>query len=410
MRVRYQTAPHPEFEVCKDISFILYSNNFTTFYLMNITSKMKLFFALLSLIVMACQHPNTQNDLTLKIPNERPYTIEMVFDGVQNPWGMDWLPDGSILVTEKSGVLYHVVGDKVTEISGLPEVFNWGQGGLLDVALHPNFTKNRWVYLTMATTLSDGEGGNTTLVRGQLNENKLDSVQILYKATPNVAEGQHFGSRIAFDNQGHVFFSVGDRFHRDEYPQDITVDGGKIYRLNDDGSIPQDNPFYNIPGAKQAIYSYGHRNPQGLVMHPETGVLWEHEHGPRGGDELNIIEPGLNYGWPVITYGINYNGTTITEQTENPQMQQPQYYWVPSIAPCGMTFVTGDRYPQWKNQLLVGSLKFAYIEMLELEGTTVIGRQKIAENIGRVRNVKMGPDDIIYVGIEGEGVVRLQPR
>ena len=363
----------------------------------------------LSLLIISCQHPNAQSDLTLKIPNERPYTLEMVFDGVQNPWGMDWLPDGSMLVTEKSGVLYHVKGEEVTEISGLPEVFNWGQGGLLDVALHPDFAQNRWVYLTMATTIGGGEGGNTTLVRGQLIENRLDSLQILYKATPNVPDGQHFGSRIAFDKQGHVFFGVGDRFHRDQYPQDINIDGGKIYRLNDDGSIPEDNPFYNSPGAKKAIYSFGHRNPQGLTMHPETGVLWEHEHGPRGGDEINIIEPGLNYGWPVITYGINYNGTTITEQTEDPAMQQPQYYWVPSIAPCGMTFVTGDRYPNWKNQLLVGSLKFAYIEMLELEGTKVIGRQKIAENIGRVRNVKMGPDDIVYVGIEGEGVVRLKP-
>ncbi|NBT87606.1 MAG: PQQ-dependent sugar dehydrogenase [Flavobacteriaceae bacterium] len=370
---------------------------------------MKWYIALLGLMMLACQHPNAQNDLTLKVPNDRPYTIEMVFDGVQNPWGMDWLPDGSMLITEKSGVLFHFKNGNATEISGLPEVFNWGQGGLLDVAVHPDFGQNKWVYFTMATTIGGGEGGNTTLVRGQLNENRLDSIEVLYKATPNVPDGQHFGSRIAFDQKGHVFFSVGDRFHRDQYPQDINVDGGKIYRLNEDGSIPKDNPFFNTPGANKAIYSYGHRNPQGLAMHPETGVLWEHEHGPRGGDELNIIEPGLNYGWPIITYGINYNGTIITEQTEDPQMQQPQYYWVPSIAPCGMTFVTGDRYPQWKNQLLVGSLKFAYIEMLQLEGTKVVGRQKIAENIGRVRNVKMGPDDILYVGVEGEGVVRLKP-
>ncbi|MDA9127449.1 PQQ-dependent sugar dehydrogenase [Flavobacteriaceae bacterium] len=370
---------------------------------------MKWYFALLGLMMLACQHPNAQNDLTLKVPNDRPYTIEMVFDGVQNPWGMDWLPDGSMLITEKSGVLFHLKDGNAREILGLPEVFNWGQGGLLDVAVHPDFGQNKWVYFTMATTIGGGEGGNTTLVRGQLNENRLDSIEVLYKATPNVPDGQHFGSRIAFDQKGHVFFSVGDRFHRDQYPQDINVDGGKIYRLNEDGSIPKDNPFFNTPGANKAIYSYGHRNPQGLAMHPETGVLWEHEHGPRGGDELNIIEPGLNYGWPIITYGINYNGTIITEQTEDPQMRQPQYYWVPSIAPCGMTFVTGDRYPQWKNQLLVGSLKFAYIEMLQLEGTKVVGRQKIAENIGRVRNVKMGPDDIVYVGVEGEGVVRLKP-
>ena len=365
---------------------------------------------ILSLLIIGCQHPNAQGEFTLEIPNERPYTIEMVFDGVQNPWGMDWLPDGSMLITEKSGDLFHLKEQTITKISGLPEVFNWGQGGLLDVAVHPNFEKNRWVYFTMATTRGEGKGGNTTLVRGQLREKHLDSVQVLYKATPNVPEGQHFGSRIAFDQTGHVFFSIGDRFHRDQYPQDISIDGGKIYRLNDDGSIPEDNPFYQTSKAKKAIYSYGHRNPQGLTIHPQTGVLWAHEHGPRGGDELNIIEPGLNYGWPIITYGINYNGTTITEQTENPDMQQPQYYWVPSIAPCGMAFVTGDRYPNWQNQLLVGSLKFAYIEMLKLEGTKVVARQKIAENIGRVRNVKMGPDNLVYVGVEGEGVVRLRPR
>ena len=365
---------------------------------------------LFSLFFLACQHPNAQSELALKIPNERPYTIELIFDQVQNAWGMDWLPDGSMLVTEKSGILYKVKDGKADEISGLPEVFNWGQGGLLDVAVHPNFSENNWVFLTLSSPAGEGQGGNTALIRGELNENRLESVEVLYKASPNVPEGQHFGSRITFDGKGHVLFSIGDRFHRDEFPQDLKVDGGKIYRLNEDGSIPKDNPFYNSINAKKAIYSYGHRNPQGLTIHPETGLIWAHEHGPRGGDELNIIEPGLNYGWPIITYGINYNGTIITEQTQREGMEQPKYYWVPSIAPCGMAFVTGNRYPGWRNQLLVGSLKFAYIEMLEFEGNKVIGRQKIAENIGRVRNVKMGPDDMIYVGIEGEGVVRLTPR
>ena len=323
---------------------------------------------------------------------------------------MDWLSDGSMLVTEKSGVLYRVKDGKADKISGIPEVFNWGQGGLLDVAVHPNFSENNWVFLTLSSPVGEGQGGNTALIRGELNENRLESVEVLYKASPNVPEGQHFGSRIAFDGKGHVLFSIGDRFHRDEFPQDLEVDGKKIYRLNEDGSIPKDNPFYNSIKAKKAIYSYGHRNPQGLTIHPETGLIWAHEHGPRGGDELNIIEPGLNYGWPIITYGINYNGTIITEQTQREGLEQPKYYWVPSIAPCGMSFITGNRYPRWRNQLLVGSLKFAYIEMLEFEGNKVIGRQKIAENIGRVRNVKMGPDDMIYVGIEGEGVVRLTPR
>ena len=193
-------------------------------------------------------------------------------------------------------------------------------------------------------------------------------------------------------------------------PQDIGRDGGKIYRLHDDGRIPADNPFVGVSGAKEAVYSYGHRNPQGMDLHPITGEIWTHEHGPKGGDEVNIIKKGANYGWPVISYGVNYSGTSFTDLTEKEGMEQPVHYWVPSIAPCGMAFVTGDKFPAWKNQLLVGSLKFNYVELLKLDGNKVVGREKIADGIGRVRNVRVGPNGYIYIALEGQGIVRLLPN
>jgi glucose/arabinose dehydrogenase len=227
---------------------------------------------------------------------------------------------------------------------------------------------------------------------------------------PNTTKGQHFGSRIVFDNDGYVYFSIGERGERDVNPQDITRDCGKIYRLHDDGSVPADNPFVNTENAKTAIYSYGHRNPQGLIKNPETGAIWDHEHGPKGGDEINIIEKGKNYGWPVISYGINYNGTSFTDITEKEGMEQPVFYWVPSIAPSGMTFVTSDKYPDWKGNILVGSLKFKYLERLVLENGKVVKREKLFEDIGRVRNVLEARDGFIYLAVEGVGIVKIIPN
>ncbi|MBT8385535.1 MAG: PQQ-dependent sugar dehydrogenase, partial [Bacteroidia bacterium] len=234
--------------------------------------------------------------------------------------------------------------------------------------------------------------------------------QLLYKASPNSTRGQHFGSRIEFDNKGYLYFSVGDRGNRDENPQDITKDGGKIYRLHDDGRIPSDNPFMNSSGAKKAIYSFGHRNPQGMVKHPQTGEIWTHEHGPKGGDEINIVKPGKNYGWPTISYGINYDGTSFTDHTALPGMEQPLHYWVPSIAPSGMEFVTSDIYPSWKGNLLVGSLKFQYVDRCVLNGDKVTKEEKLIEGVGRVRTIKQGPDGYIYVGVENVGIVKIIPK
>ncbi|MGJ8667053.1 MAG: PQQ-dependent sugar dehydrogenase [Patiriisocius sp.] len=374
---------------------------------------MKLNLLLLTIIVSftSCQAPKKKNDVALNTPSKRSYTTQKVVDNLNNPWGMTWLPDGAMLITEKSGELIHFKNETKTEVKNVPEVYNRGQGGLLDIELHPDYKNNGWIYITFASTEDGGEGGHTKLIRCKLSEDlALTNIETLYKARPNTTKGQHFGSRIEFDNNGYLFFSIGERGERDVNPQDIKRDGGKIYRLNDDGSIPEDNPFVNETGAKKAIYTYGNRNPQGMDLNPTTGEIWIHEHGPKGGDEVNIVKKGANYGWPVISYGINYSGSKFTEKTKQEGMEQPIYYWVPSIAPCGMTFVTGDLYPDWKGDLLVGSLKFNYVELLELDGNKITGRKKIAEDIGRVRNIEQAPDGYIYVAVEGDGIYKVIPE
>lgn len=363
-------------------------------------------------VLLSCrsEHKDPNDGLALDSGTTSSYRIETVVPELNNPWGMTWLPDGAMLITEKSGELIHFKDGKKTQIKDTPDIYVRGQGGFLDVVLHPNYKTNGWIYFTHASSEGGGEGGNTKLIRAKLDGDRLTNIESLYKATPNTTKGQHFGSRIAFDKDGYLYFSVGDRGNRDVNPQDISRDGGKIYRLHDDGRIPADNPFVGVSGAKEAVFSYGHRNPQGMDLHPITGEIWTHEHGPKGGDEVNIIKKGANYGWPVISYGVNYSGTSFTDLTEKEGMEQPVHYWVPSIAPCGMAFVTGDKFPAWKNQLLVGSLKFNYVELLKLDGNKVIGREKIADGIGRVRNVRVGPNGYIYIALEGQGIVRLLPN
>ena len=348
-----------------------------------------------------------ENPPLIETPDQNRYATELIVDGIDIPWGMDFINETEFLVTDKKGILYHVKNGVKTEVSGLPKVYVRGQGGLLDVALHPNFKSNKIVYLAISVNLEGDEGGNTAIYSGTFEKFKINNMKLLYKAVPNTKKGQHFGSRIVFDDKGHLFFGVGDRGNRDVNPQDIKNDGGKIYRLNLDGSIPNDNPFVNKQGAKKAVYTYGNRNPQGLIFHPITGELWEHEHGPKGGDEINIIEKGKNYGWPVITYGINYSGTSITDKREMPGMEQPLYYWVPSIAPSGMAFSTSDIYKDWKGDLFVGSLKFKYLERLVIKNKKVIKREKILDEIGRVRNVKEGPDGYLYIGVDGKGILKV---
>lgn len=362
---------------------------------------------ILSFTLSCAQNPKNQ---ATKAKVE-PFSKVLLFDEMQIPWGFTFLPDGAILATEKSGELYLLKNNSKTLITNTPKVYKRGQGGLLDVVLHPHYKDNGWIYFSYASSEGNAKGGHTALMRAKLKNNTLESKELLYKASPNTTKGQHFGSRIAFDNDGYLYLSIGERGARDENPQDIKRDGGKIYRFNDDGSIPKDNPFYNQEGAKKAIYSYGHRNPQGLILHPKTGEIWNHEHGPRGGDEINIVKAGANYGWPVITYGINYSGTEITDKTEQDGMEQPIHYWVPSIAPSGMAFITTDNYgAEWNGSLLVGSLAFQYLERLEMNGTEVVKREKLMENLGRVRDVREGPDGLIYVAIEGKGIYKLEPK
>jgi aldose sugar dehydrogenase len=342
------------------------------------------------------------------------YKTETIITGINVPWGMVQLPDQNFLITERSGALYWVDGkqNKKQLISGLPKIDDSGQGGLLDIALSPNYAADGWVYFSYASSEGEGWGSNTAIMRAKLNDFALIEKQLLYKANPNSIRGQHFGSRITFDRAGYLYFSIGDRGNRDENPQDITRDGGKIYRLNANGTIPKDNPFIKMsdPKSKQyktAIYSYGHRNPQGMAMHPETGDIWIHEHGPKGGDEINIISKGKNYGWPLVSYGVNYSGTKFTDLTEQTGMQSPIWHWTPSIAPSGMTFVTSDTYPDWQGQLLVGSLKFGYLMLCKLDGNKVISEKVLFDGIGRVRNVVQLNDGYIYVATENNKIVRI---
>jgi aldose sugar dehydrogenase len=348
-------------------------------------------------------------DKTIVTPQKTNYTTEVVVPDLQIPWGMTWLPDGSMLITEIKGKLIHFKDGKKTEITDCPEVVARGQGGFLDVELHPDYKNNGWIYFTYSSPEGTEKGSNTALMRAKLKNGALIEKQVLYKGSPNTTRGHHFGSRIVFDDAGFVYFTIGDRGEHFVNPQDVSKDGGKVYRLKDDGTIPTDNPFYNTANAKQAIYSYGHRNQQGMAIHPDTRQIWTNEHGPQGGDEINIISKGKNYGWPVITYGINYDNTIITEKKNMEGMEQPLYYYIPSIAPSGMAFINSDTYPGWKGSLLIGSLRFQYLERLEIKNNKITYREKLIPDMGRVRNVKMGPDGFIYAGVENKGIIKIIP-
>lgn len=338
------------------------------------------------------------------------YTLEAVNTDIQMPWGMVWLPDGDMLVTERTGNFYRVSNGRTGDpITGLPDIHVNGQGGLLDIILHPQYESNGWLYISFSDPSGDGEGSHTTIIRAKLDGNQLADQEVIYSAEGNSTRGQHYGGRMVFDNDGYLFFSIGDRGDHFTNVQDLSRDGGKIYRLHDDGRVPSDNPFVDNANAKTAIWSYGHRNPQGIDIHPVSGEVWASEHGPRGGDEVNIARAGLNYGWPEIGYGIDYNGEPLAQNTEAEGMEQPIWYWNPSIAVAGMTFVTSERYPELNNDLLVGGLAGSRLVWLEIHGDRVIRSTDLLSDIGRVRAVRQGPDGYIYLGIEGGGIQRLIP-
>ncbi len=347
------------------------------------------------------------------VPNETSgVKVEDFITGLEAPWGIAFIPGTTDwLVTQKAGQLLHISGDKRTEISAIPTVNSSGQGGLLDVAFDPDYAENGWVYMSLSDPLdSDPSMAMTMIVRGKIIDGAYTSQEVLFQARDEdyVKGGRHFGSRITFDNEGHLFFSIGDRGMKD-MAQDVTLPAGKIYRLNRDGSIPADNPLVGEAGAYEGIFTYGNRNPQGLIVHPETGVLWETEHGPKGGDELNIISLGKNYGWPVISYGRNYNGTVLTPFTEKEGMEQPISQWTPSIAVCGLDVYTGDLFPEWKGRLLAGALRYKQIRLIDVSGNSYGGESIILENEGRVRDVTTGPDGAIYAALESK-IVRLSPK
>ena len=339
------------------------------------------------------------------------FRVVPVATGLEHPWGMAFLPEDDVLVTERSGRL-RMVRDGVLDpepIDGVPPVYASGQGGLLDVALDPDFAANRVIYLSYA---ADGDGGNSTRVaRATLGNGRLENLEVIFIAEPLVRSSKHFGSRLAFDAQGHLFITVGERGQRDR-AQGLGDHNGSLIRLHPDGGVPGDNPFVGVAGARPEIFSYGHRNAQGMAIHPETGIPWLHEHGARGGDEVNVVRPGVNYGWPVITHGIDYSGAPIGEGTHKEGMAQPIHYWVPSIAPSGMAFYDGEAFPQWQGDLFVGALRSELLARLELDGERVIAEERLLDDaLGRIRDVEVGPDGYLYLLTdEGDGgLYRLQP-
>jgi len=340
--------------------------------------------------------------------------LELVTDEINEPWGIAQSNNGTIFITDKPGDVSMITTDgTITEITGVPQVRNAGQGGLMDVVLHPDFDNNQTMYLTYSKQNPANSGQSTTAVyKAQLDGNQLVNGSDIFIAVPYESTRHHFGSRMVFDNEGYIFLTVGDRGKRDSHPQTLNNSCGKVHRIFDDGSIPEDNPFSSEAGAVSSTYSYGHRNPQGICYDPASNRLYENEHGPKGGDEINLVEPGKNYGWPVISYGINYNGTTFTDITAKEGMEQPIRYWVPSIAACGMSFITSDRYPEWRGDIMNGSLKFNYVVRADLNSNgSYVEDEIILEDIGRVRSMVQGSDGYLYVGVESPGkVFRIMPE
>jgi glucose/arabinose dehydrogenase len=340
------------------------------------------------------------------------FRIVTLVRGLDHPWGLAFLPDGDFLVTERPGRLLRVDGATLQRrtIGGLPAIAAVGQGGLLDVTLHPEFASNGLVYLSF--TGADEDGVGTEVARGRLAGDALEEVEVIFRALPKSRGGRHFGSRLLFDANGRLLITLGERGDRPR-AQDIGDHAGSVIRINDDGSVPADNPFVTTAGARPEIYTYGNRNVQGIALDPGSGRIWAHEHGPQGGDEVNILVSGRNYGWPVITYGRNYVlGTKIGEGTHKQGMEQPLHYWTPSIAPSGMTLYTGDKFPAWRGNLFVGALKYRLLVRLEMRDKEIVHEERMLEDVlGRIRDVRTGPDGYIYVLTDhDDGVLaRLEP-
>ena len=371
----------------------------------------------LAFLIVATAAPLSAQDVERSA--EHDFRVVTVAEGLQVPWAMTFLPDGDMLVTERPGRLRIVRDGRLlpTPVAGVPEVFAQGQGGLLDVELHPDFSSNRLVYLSYSKPLTNGS--TTAVIRGRFEGDRLQDVEEIFEARSS-GRG-HYGSRLAFDEDGFLFITVGDRQappsgNLEAHPaQDLSNHHGVTLRLHDDGRVPADNPFVNRPGALPEIYSYGHRNAQGLAIHPETGEIWLNEHGPQGGDEVNIVRAGANYGWPVIGFGVNYgSGSAIHEGTAREGMEQPVHVWVPSIGVSGLTFYTGARFPRWQGDAFAGGLSGGYLARLDIEDGAIVREEVLLPGIGRVRDVHQGPDGYLYLVVEARDgvltpIVRLEP-
>ena len=342
--------------------------------------------------------------------------LDTVLKGLQSPWGMAFLPKKEMLVTDKNGKLYHVKKDGSTSfVTGVPEVLYRSQGGLFDIVLDPGFANNQLVYISYSKFKKEGTEtfSTTAILKARFENDQLLDGKDIFVAKPWSKSTIHYGARLQFGKDGYLYFSVGERGNEKENPQQIKGnDLGKIHRIKSDGSIPESNPFVGVAGANASIFSFGHRNPQGLTIKPNTNQLWDNEHGPRGGDEINIVESSKNYGWPIITYGINYNGKPMAPDTKTAKdgLEQPLHQWTPSIGPSGLLFVAGKRYKGWEGNLLSGAMRFQYLNRSVLENNKVVKEEILFKNIGRVRNISMGPDGYLYMSVESPGIVyRLTP-
>lgn len=338
------------------------------------------------------------------------FRLVRVAEGLENPWGLAFLPDGGLLVTERPGrlVLFERDGGRKI-VGGLPAVAARGQGGLMDIVLDPDFSRNRLVYFSYSAS---GQGGaGTAVARARLEGTEVREVRVIFEMERKTSAGQHFGSRLAFAPDGTLFVSTGDRGDRHR-AQDLRDHAGKVIRINSDGSVPRDNPFVGRGDVFPDIFSYGHRNIQGMTIHPVSGEVWTHEHGPRGGDEINVIKPGANYGWPVVTYGREYVGGSIGEGTSRPGMEDPLLQWTPSIAPSGMVFYTGEKFPGWKDSLFVGALAGQHLRRVVLRGREVVREEVLlSRTVGRIRDVRQGPDGNLYLLTDERNgaVYRIEP-
>ncbi|MGF1593357.1 MAG: PQQ-dependent sugar dehydrogenase [Kiloniellaceae bacterium] len=340
------------------------------------------------------------------------FRVETLASGLENPWGMAFLPDGGILITERPGRLrlYKDGELQAGAIAGTPEVYARGQGGLLDVALHPDFADNGFVYLSYAGE-AGGEAG-TEVARARFDGSALHDLEVIFRVQPKTPGAAHYGSRLVFDRDGRLYASFGDRRNYMAESQKLGSHIGTVVRLDDDGGVPADNPFVGRDGALPEVFTYGHRNVQGMTLHPVSGAVWTNEHGPRGGDEVNPLKAGANYGWPEVTHGIDYSGTVISERSEAPGMEPPLVVWVPSIAPSGMAFYQGDLFPEWHGDLFVGALAGRHLRRLAMDGDRVVGQEELLTGLReRIRDVRSGPDGYLYLLTDhSDGrLLRLEP-